>query len=413
MFTYEQATPGLDVSGPPLVSSAEDPAAASLLELQQQAGNSGVAASFAEGGPLASYAPPMTPVDAPPPMSPVDGPMQFPRIPGETGFTAEGEIANAGATSAVETGATAVETGALGEGTVMAGGTALGEGSVVAGSGVTLTGGTVVAEGAVVVGETAMLEGTVLTGATAAAETAAVLGGPVVWIAIGTILLVGGITYWVVRQAEPAQAPGAPNARPAVDPGSPEPVTEPADGTAPMSEPTPATPASLPGPSSPEPLFASSPEVEDMLRRLDRLVESGEGPTDADELRARLGAADPQTRDEAAAELVRLEQIAQAFQQNQDQDATQSVPFTAESAFDELMNRRTPPLNGTPYNRWPRTRYRINTLQPEDLSTIPGEQKQILVITAPNGDTLRFSVVWRDGVFEDIHQSSGGSRRQR
>jgi hypothetical protein len=77
------------------------------------------------------------------------------------------------------------------------------------------------------------------------------------------------------------------------------------------------------------------------------------------------------------------------------------------------MHRYPAPLNQEPYNQWSADRYTPVRLQPENLSDDPNEEKRILVIRAPNGDQLRFSVIWRNGEYQGIRESSGPSDRQR
>jgi hypothetical protein len=137
---------------------------------------------------------------------------------------------------------------------------------------------------------------------------------------------------------------------------------------------------------------------------------------DVGNLRDRLGAEDPATRAAAQAELRQLEREAadyDAIRRGEDPSAMSPQPFTAQTAFDAVMDRYPPPLDTEPYNAWPWTRYQVVRLQPQDLSDTPSEEKRILVIRAPNGDELRFSVVFREGQFQDIHEPSGASRRQR
>ncbi|WP_132116116.1 hypothetical protein [Actinocrispum wychmicini] len=256
------------------------------------------------------------------------------------------------------------------------------------------------------------------TGATAAggASTIPVAG----WIVAG-IIVIGVVGYLVYRHYDrveapsgapggPAVAPPAPGGGPVSAPGAPQggPVSLPGGQTGPVS---------LPGqPTGVEQLQVSSADVEDARSRLDRLERSGSLFRDVGNLRDRLGAADEGVRRAAQAELAGLEREAADFdrlRRGEDVGAPRSAPFTEESAFEELMNRYPPPLNQEPYNKWSRQQYSSVRLQPEDLSTEPGEQKRILVIRAPNGKQLRFSVIWRGGVFQDIHESGGPSDRQR
>jgi len=290
--------------------------------------------------------------------------------------------------------------------------------------------------------ETAVaVAGTEAALAVAGTETAvaAAAGSSVVpvigWIVAG-VIVVGVVSYVVYRHyastatltPPPSRidAPGAPGSGPVTLPGAPSagPVSAPpVAGGGPVSAPAPSGgtgPVTLPGAErAPGPLLVSG-DVERDRGRLDELERSGSVLRDVGNLRERLGAADPAGRAAAQAELRQLEREAADYDAVRrgeapgvDPSAVSSQPFTAQTAFDALMDRYPPPLNREPYNAWPRDRYRVTRLQPEDLSDTPGEVKRILVIRAPNGDELRFSVVFRSGAFQDIHESGGASGRQR
>ncbi|MGW5052584.1 peptidoglycan-binding protein [Actinokineospora sp. NPDC004072] len=266
------------------------------------------------------------------------------------------------------------------------------------------------------------------TAAVAEAGAAAAGGAATIpvagWVVAG-VIVIGVVSYLVYRhynQPERAEAPSGATGGPVTDPpavptgpahapGAPQsgPVSAPGQRTAhgPMSLPAP--------PTRVEQLQASSPEIESARHRLDELERSGRLFRDVRDLRDRLGAADERIRRAAQAELTGLErEVAdyERLQRGEDIGTPRSVPLTERSAFEELMHRYPPPLNRPPYNQWSREHFTPVRLQPDDLSDDPAEVKRVLVIRAPNGHELRFSVVWRDGVYQDIHESSGPSDRQ-
>ena len=74
------------------------------------------------------------------------------------------------------------------------------------------------------------------------------LGGPLVWLAVAGIVVIGGLTYYVVTlDDQPREAPSAPGSFPMRDPSRRDPLTAPsAPGAAPVVEPVDAPPLADP-----------------------------------------------------------------------------------------------------------------------------------------------------------------------